>query len=118
MPVSSVPEFTSLDYWKAIVLYGLNAATYKIALGNTLLNLAERSGSRVAWEDLSQEFFDQFVARLSALQNWQFQSVHQRSGNRHQHKDNGGDKVREPFRCIFHRRETLNRQQPSSCRRQ
>lgn len=32
-------RFTGKDYWKALVLYGLNQATYKIALGKTLLDL-------------------------------------------------------------------------------
>ena len=33
MPVDS---YSNRDYWKAIILYGLNNATYKIALGKTL----------------------------------------------------------------------------------
>jgi len=28
--------FSTEDYWKALILYGLNQATYKIALGKTL----------------------------------------------------------------------------------
>lgn len=29
-------KFEEVDYWKAIVLYGLNQATYKIALGKEI----------------------------------------------------------------------------------
>jgi len=35
-------KFGNVDYWKAIILYGLNVATYKIALGKTLLELAKK----------------------------------------------------------------------------
>jgi len=33
-----VAVFSPQDRWKALVLYGLNTATYKIAFGKTLLN--------------------------------------------------------------------------------
>ena len=33
----SICDFSSSDRWKALVLYGLNTATYKIALAKTLL---------------------------------------------------------------------------------
>lgn len=58
-------EFTTKDYWKALILYGLNQATYKIALGKTLLSLAEQSLTRVRWEQLSKELFQQYQQRLS-----------------------------------------------------
>ena len=35
-------KFEDVDYWKGIVLYGLNQATYKIALGKTILELASQ----------------------------------------------------------------------------
>ena len=44
-----VGSYTSRDYWKAIILYGLNNATYKIAFGKTLLELAGRNTTHVAW---------------------------------------------------------------------
>jgi hypothetical protein len=51
-----VDNYSNRDYWKAIILYGLNNATYKIALGKTLLELAERNTTHVAWNVLSEEF--------------------------------------------------------------
>ena len=50
-------SFTTKDYWKALILYGLNQATYKIALGKTLLSLASEGQTNVPWEQLAQEFF-------------------------------------------------------------
>lgn len=57
-------HFTNKDYWKAIVLYGLNNATYKIALAKTLLELAREGNANVDWGVLSDEFFRQYKARL------------------------------------------------------
>ncbi|MDR3502170.1 MAG: HNH endonuclease domain-containing protein [Legionella sp.] len=58
-------DFTPKDYWKALILYGLNQATYKIALGKTLLTLAKQGLAHVPWEMLSKEFFNQYIQRLS-----------------------------------------------------
>jgi hypothetical protein len=58
-------SFTNEDYWKALILYGLNQATYKIALGKTLLSLSEKNYTRVSWDDLSKEFFSQYYQRLT-----------------------------------------------------
>jgi hypothetical protein len=57
--------FSTKDYWKALILYGLNQATYKIALGKTLLSLANSGQTNVSWEALSMEFFLQYQQRLS-----------------------------------------------------
>lgn len=56
--------FCAKDYWKALILYGLNQATYKIALGKTLLTLANDGQTIVTWEQLSKEFFLQYRQRL------------------------------------------------------
>lgn len=58
-------DFSTKDYWKALILYGLNQATYKIALGKTLLSLANSGQTTVAWESLSREFLVQYQKRLS-----------------------------------------------------
>ncbi len=58
-------DFSTKDYWKALILYGLNQATYKIALGKTLLSLANSGHTTVSWEVLSREFFLQYQQRLS-----------------------------------------------------
>jgi hypothetical protein len=59
--------FTTRDYWKALILYGLNTATYKIALGKTLLSLASNGQTTVRWEQLSKDFFRQYLQRLSQV---------------------------------------------------
>jgi hypothetical protein len=57
-------EFTNLDYWKAIILYGLNNATYKIALGKTLLDLQASQQGQVQWSLLSETFLNNYLAKL------------------------------------------------------
>jgi hypothetical protein len=58
-------EFEDIDYWKAIILYGLNQATYKIALGKTILELAQAGHESVEWSVLSKAYLDNFITRLS-----------------------------------------------------
>ena len=58
-------KFNTEDYWKAIILYGLNASTYKIALGKTLINFAKNKTNTVSWEELSKEFLNQYLLRLN-----------------------------------------------------
>jgi hypothetical protein len=59
------PKFEEVDYWKAIVLYGLNQATYKIALGKTLLEMTSNSQTTIDWHTLSESFLDNYIERLS-----------------------------------------------------
>mgnify|MGYP006274534221 FL=1 len=47
-------QFTSLsasteDYWRAIILFGRNTASYKFALAKTLLELAEEDKTSVTF---------------------------------------------------------------------
>lgn len=56
--------FTSSDYWKAIVLYGLNTATYKMALAKCLLEFGKAGANAVTWNDLASSFLRQYQARL------------------------------------------------------
>jgi hypothetical protein len=60
----AVDNFSNRDHWKAIILYGLNNATYKIALGRTLLDLAKRGTTHIGWNVLSEEFLKQYKNRL------------------------------------------------------
>jgi hypothetical protein len=46
--------FDDIDFWKAIILFGLNQATYKIALGKTILDLAQSGHETVDWNLLSK----------------------------------------------------------------
>ena len=58
-------DFNDEDYWRSIILYGLNQATYKIALGKTLVSLSERNINHVPWDVLSLEFLEQYQKRLN-----------------------------------------------------
>jgi len=58
-------EFTSKDLWKGIVLYGLNQASYKMALGKVLLNFSTQQKSVVYWDELAEAFLNQYVDRLN-----------------------------------------------------
>ena len=60
--------FTEQEFWNAIILYGLNASTYKIALGKTLLDLSQGNRGYVTWKDLSMSYLDNYIARLSLNQ--------------------------------------------------
>ncbi len=57
-------DFSDKDYWRALTLYGLNTATYKIALGKCLCNFTEMGKSDISMEMLAKEFFDLYNARL------------------------------------------------------
>ena len=58
-------DFSTEDYWKASILYGLNQATFKIALGKSLLSLASEGNTKISWETLSKGFFLQYQKRLT-----------------------------------------------------
>lgn len=57
-------QFDDNDYWKGVILYGLNTATYKIALGKSLIDLTELNNEVIEWDVLSKCFFDNYVKRL------------------------------------------------------
>jgi hypothetical protein len=63
--MAELDKFEDLDYWKAIVLYGLNAATYKIALGKTILELANAGKSEIEWNTLARQYLDNYIIRLA-----------------------------------------------------
>lgn len=62
-------KFEDVDYWKGIVLYGLNQATYKIALGKTILELASQDKEAVEWDQLSRVYLDTYIERLKTNYN-------------------------------------------------
>ena len=57
-------DFDKLDYWKAIVLYGLNASTYKMGFGISLINAARENKNEIFWDDLSRSFLKNYETRL------------------------------------------------------
>jgi hypothetical protein len=52
------------DYWRSIILYGRNVATYKIALGQVLLGAAARGKSTISFPELAADFFRAYRERL------------------------------------------------------
>ena len=56
--------FSNTDYWQAIVLYGLNAATYKMALASVLLQSARNGGTELDWGELSERYLQEYLKRL------------------------------------------------------
>jgi len=57
-------EFDDNDYWKGVILYGLNQATYKIALGKSLIELTSLNKEVIDWSELSKSFFDNYIDRF------------------------------------------------------
>jgi hypothetical protein len=58
--------FSNEDYWRAIILYGLNQATYKIALGQSLIRFAEKEKTHITMTELGEDFFDMYLIRLKS----------------------------------------------------
>ena len=60
---ASVMHPTPVDCWRALILYGRNASTYKIALGNLLLGYAAKGVDRLDTLDLAGDFIDLYMDR-------------------------------------------------------
>ena len=56
-------EFEDIEYWKAIMLFGLNVATYKPALAKCILEAAAQKKSTFEWNDLSLSFFNAYLKK-------------------------------------------------------
>lgn len=52
--------------WRAVILYGQNTATYKIALGTVLRNFVARDRVSVTRDELAEAFLDVYTNRLTA----------------------------------------------------
>ena len=59
-------DFTNEDFFKGIVLFGLNAATYKMGLAQTLLIASRKQQNELLWDELSENYFDAYLVRLQA----------------------------------------------------
>lgn len=59
-------DFSNEDFFKGIVLFGLNAATYKMGLAQTLLKASRNQQNEIQWGDLSEHYFDVYLNRLSS----------------------------------------------------
>src|SRR5262245_37890689 len=60
-----VPMLSPQDYWRAIVLYGANVATYKPALADCLIAFAQVGATNVLMLDLADAFFQRYRTRLA-----------------------------------------------------
>jgi len=54
----------SEELWKAIVLFGLNQASYKMALGKVLLKSAKKQRTIIHWDELAKDFLNEYKDRL------------------------------------------------------
>ena len=58
------PTFT--DYWRALILYGINQSTYKMALGHCLLSYAKENVEKVDLDTLAGDFLNLYTERCLA----------------------------------------------------
>ena len=56
--------FTEKDYWRAVILYGLNTATYKMAFAKSLDYLVSLGKTEVPMQELAEVFFHLYLNRL------------------------------------------------------
>ena len=59
-------KFDDIDYWKAIILFGLNSATYKMALANVLLDSIRMGETTIDWSSLSERYLISYIDRLKS----------------------------------------------------
>ena len=57
-------DFTNYDWIQAILLYGLNAGTHKVALFKTLAKFHKTGKSTIKWNDLAKTYLDLYIERL------------------------------------------------------
>ena len=55
------------DYWRGIILFGKNVASYKFALAQSLLELAPRGKSIITLEELAEPFARNMSEHLSLV---------------------------------------------------
>jgi len=58
-------DFTNEDFFKGIVLFGLNNATYKMGLAQTLLKASRNQQNVIHWGELAENYFDAYFSRLA-----------------------------------------------------
>lgn len=57
-------ELEKKDFWRAIILYGRNESTYKMALGKALIQFCKRGKTHISKSELAEAFFDLYLERL------------------------------------------------------
>lgn len=54
---------TSKDYWRALILYGRNASTYKMGLGRLLIDYAGDNREKIPLDDVARDFLNLYLDR-------------------------------------------------------
>lgn len=54
------------DYWRALILYGKNQSTYKMALGQLLIKYANRNSAKVPMDELAEDFLGVYEERTKS----------------------------------------------------
>jgi hypothetical protein len=58
------------SYWRAVILFGQNVASYKFALAKSLIELSAEGESFVTLEKLAIPFSKHLVEHLLTVTNW------------------------------------------------
>ena len=56
---------TNENYWRSIILFGRNVASYKFALGKSLLELSQQNKEFIPLEELAEPFSRHICTHLS-----------------------------------------------------
>ena len=64
--MSITEKFSNEDIWKGIILFGLNTATYKMALAKNLMDFSRQGKETVYWYEIAESFLDQYIHRLDS----------------------------------------------------
>jgi hypothetical protein len=64
--MSITEKFSNEDIWKGIILFGLNTATYKMALAKSLMDFSKQGKNTVYWHEIADSFLDQYIHRLES----------------------------------------------------
>ena len=59
-------EPTSKDWWRALILYGNNMSTYKMGLGDLLINYANKNKEKIPLRELSEDFLNIYQKRVNS----------------------------------------------------
>ena len=59
-------EPTSKDWWRALILFGNNMSTYKMGLGDLIINYANKNIEKIPLRELSEDFLDIYQERVDS----------------------------------------------------
>lgn len=65
MPEFLEKERTPENYWRAVILFGQNVASYKFALAKSLIELSEKGQGLIKLEDLAEPFSRYIIEHLA-----------------------------------------------------